>query len=581
MKKWLLAALALIMTFTLAACTSGGNGAPSAANNDGGSGNRGSSTGSSNVGSGSGGWNGTKYDPPIVLTTVKGLDQNAAVFKEGETIEDNVHTRLIKERLGIEIKYNWIVTNTNDGYKNKLRLELSSGGEMPDVVVYRGDMETVNLLIDSGQFMAVDELLEQYAGEEYKKGLELDPTIWYPITRDGKKMALPILDYAYNGDQALWIREDWLRKLNLKAPTTLEEMEAVMDAFVNQDPDGNGVKDTIGLAAGFKNGFNNWMTDIGFVFGAFGTMPGQWNMTEDGTLMFGSIDPRAKDALLTLNRWLERGYIHQDSALKDEVGGSEFFTKGQAGMMVGPNWIPDWPLPDLKRNVPEAEFKAYPLPAGPTGLIGSNGGNPPVNGYIFINKNSKHPEAILHYYNWFFDNMANPEPGSEFENGFAEGYDYAILPDGSITSDVAGHRELFPGNVDDQIVNPIYYTLTYEGARIPTLYAEAMVKLANGHPPETPYEKSLASYRTKENINAMKVIMDQKDIRMKNYYTGPLTETMQSKNELLSKMVNETYTKIVYGQAPIEEFDTMVQNWLNSGGETITQEVNDWYNSVK
>ena len=131
------------------------------------------------------------------------------------------------------------------------------------------------------------------------------------------------------------------------------------------------------------------------------------------------------------------------------------------------------------------------------------------------------------------------------------------------------------------IVNPIYYTLTYEGARIPTQYAEAMVKLANGEEAETPYEKSLASYRTKENIDAMKVIMEQVDIRMKNYYTGPLTETMQSKNELLNKMVNETYTKIIYGQAGIDEFDTMAKNWLESGGETITQEVNEWFDKVK
>lgn len=575
--------LAVFLVIVLAACSGAGNNGGNSSTGDAGGNNGGqavnNSGGSSNEGSG--GWNGEKYETPIVLTTVKGLDQNAAVFKEGETIEDNVHTRLIKDRLGIEIKYNWIVTNTNDGYKNKLRLELSSGGEMPDVVVYRGDLETVNLLIDSGQFMAVDELIEQYAGEKYKQGLELDSTIWYPISRDGKKMALPILDYAYNGDQALWIREDWLRKLNLEAPKTLEEMEAVMEAFVTQDPDGNGVDDTIGLATGFKNGFNNWMTDIGFVFGAYGTMPGQWNLDEDGSLLNGSIDPKAKEALLTLNRWMEKGYIHQDSALKDETGGSEYFTSGRAGMMVGPNWIPDWPLPDLKSNVPDAEFKAYPIPAGPEGHIGANGGNPPVNGYIFINKNAEHPEAILHYYNWFFDNMADPEPGSEFENGFAEGYDYALLPDGSITSDVASYPELFPGNVDTQIVNPMYYTLTYEGARIPTQYAEAMVKLANGEPAETPYEKSLASYRTKENIDAMKVIMDQKDIRMKNYYTGPLTETMQSKNELLNKMVNETYTKIIYGQAAITEFDTMVKNWLNSGGEEITKEVNDWYNSVK
>lgn len=574
--NWLTAFISIVLLVALSACSmSSGNNGDTTDN----SGSKPANT--SDGGSGKSVWNGSKYEPAITLTTVKGLDQNAAVFKEGETIEDNVHTRLIKERLGIDIKYNWVVTNTNDGYKNKLRLELSSGGEMPDVVVFRGDLETVNLLIDSGQFMAVDELLEQYAGEEYKKGLDLDPTIWYPITRDGKKMALPILDYAYNGDHALWIREDWLRKLNLEAPTTLEEMEQVMDAFVHGDPDGNGLDDTIGLAAGFKNGFATWMTDIGFVFGAYGTMPGQWNMMEDGTLMNGSIDPRAKDALLKLNEWMEKGYLHQDSALKDETTGSEFFTRGQAGMMVGPNWIPDWPLPDLKRNVPEAEFKAYPIPSGPDGHIGTNGNNPPVNGYIFINKNAEYPEAILHYYNWFFDNVANPEPGSEFANGFAEGYDYALLPDGSITSDVASYPELFPGNVDDQIVNPIYYTLTFEGARIPTQYAEAMVKLANGEEPETPYEKSLASYRTKENIDAMKVIMDQVDIRMKNYYTGPLTETMQSKNELLNKMINETYTKIIYGQAGIEEFDTMVNNWLESGGETITREVNEWFNSVK
>ncbi|CAM3384869.1 extracellular solute-binding protein [Marinicrinis lubricantis] len=568
MKKWLALVLTAVMLFTVAACGSGGNSGNNGNNEEGEGAEQSSFT------------NG-KYDPPITLTTVKGLDQNASVFKEGETVEDNVHTRLIKERLGIDIKYDWVVTSTNDGYKNKLRLMLSSGEKMPDVVMYRGDSETVNLLIDSGQFMAVDELFEQYAGEEYKKGVDLDPTIWYPITRDGKKMALPILDYAYNGDNVLWIREDWLKKLNLKAPTTIEEMEQVMEAFVTQDPDGNGEDDTIGLATGFKNGFNNWMTDIGFLFGAYGTMPGQWNMGEDGKLEHGSIQPEAKEALLKLNEWLEKGYIHQDAALKDETTGSEYFTKGQAGMMVGPNWLPDWPFPDLESNVPDAEYKAYPIPSGPNGKIGTAGGNPPVNGYIFINKDAEHPEAILHYYNWFFDNMANPQPGSEFENGFAEGYDYAILEDGTLTSDPAAHPELFPGNVDSQVVNPMYYTLTYEGARIPTLYAEAMVKLAEGGTAETPYEKSLASYRKKENIDAMKVVMDQVDIRMKNYYMGPLTKTMESKNELLNKMLNETYNKIIYGQASADEFDKMVDNWLKSGGEEITKEVNEWYDSVK
>lgn len=574
--------LVIALSFTVAACGNGNNTNDSSTNNEGSlNSNEASNVDSSNDANFVDG----KYQTPITLTTVIGLDSNAAVFKEGESIEDNVHTRLVKERLGIELKYDWIVTNTNDAYKTKLRLMLSSGDKMPDVVRYRGDMETVNMLIDSGQFMAVDELIEQYAGDLYKEGLDLDPTIWYPITRDGKKMALPILDYAYNSNQTLWIREDWLKNLGLEAPTTLEEMEVVMDAFVHQDPDGNGIDDTFGLAAGFKNGFNNWMTDIGFVFGAFGVIPGSWNPDESGKLVMGSVQPEAKEALEVIRRWIEKGYISEDAALKDETGGAELFTSGRAGMMVGPNWIPAWPLPDLKKNVPGAEFKAYPLPAGPDGTVGAAGNNPPVNGYLFINKDAEHPEAVLHYYNFFFDNFANPAPDSEFALGFAEGYDYAVAPDGTVIRDnieAQKYPELFPGvDLNNSLPNPLFYTLTYEGARIPTLYAESMVKAANGGELETPYEKAEVGGRTPENIHAMKVIMDQKDVYIKNYYMGPLTETMQSKNELLDKLVNEAYNKIVYGKAPIDEFDTMVENWKKSGGDAITEEVNEWYESVQ
>ncbi|WP_020618470.1 extracellular solute-binding protein [Paenibacillus daejeonensis] len=585
MKRQVALVLVLMLVFLAACSNNGGNSTEGTGGEGQGQGTQTEDPGSNKEEATANGFKDGKYDPPISLTTVVGLDQNAAVFKKGESMEDNVHTRLVKERLGIDLKYDWVVTNTNDAYKTKLRLMLSSGEKMPDVVRYRGDMETVNLLLDSGQFMAVDELIEQYAGDLYKEGLELDPTIWYPITRDGKKMALPILDYAYNGNQTMFIREDWLRKLNLEAPKTLDELEVVMDAFVNQDPDGNGKKDTLGLATGFKNGFNTWMTDIGFVFGAYGALPGSWNPGEDGTLVHGSVEPKAKEALLRLRDWMSKGYISQDSALKDEVGGSEMFTKGQAGIMVGPNWIPAWPLPDLEVNVPEAEYKAYPLPTGPDGIAGAAGNNPPVNGYLFINKNAKHPEAVLHYYNFFFDNLANPEPDSEFALGFAEGYDYAVLDDGTVIRDnntAKEHAELFPDvDLNNSLPNPFFYTLTYEGARIPTLYADSMVKAAEGGELVTPYEKMEVGGRKEQNIHAMKVIMDQLDVYHKNYYMGPLTDTMQSKNELLSKLVNEAYNKIIYSQSPPEEFDKMSDSWHKSGGEQITKEVNEWYEEVK
>ncbi|MCD1261172.1 extracellular solute-binding protein [Paenibacillus athensensis] len=526
------------------------------------------------------GWNGEKYVEPITLTTVKGVGNNF-FFKQGETMEDNVLSRYVKDRLGIDVRYNWIVTDTNNAYSTKLRLMLSSGEPVPDVVVWRGDADTLNALIDSGRFMDVTGLFDRYASDVYKQGTELIDDTFLPVTRGGKKWALPILDYAYNDDMVLWLRQDWMDKLHLEGPKTLADFEQVMDAFVHRDPDGNGVPDTLGVALGFKNAYLNWMTDVSWVFGAFGTIPGQWNKSADGTLAYGSIQPGAKQALAVLKSWMDKGYIAEDSALRDETSGIELFTSGRAGAVVSRNWLPDWPFNQLLESNPNARYKPYPIPKGPDGRAGTQGGNPGVNGWILINKEAKHPEAILRYYNFFFEHWANPQVGSEFENGFAEGYDWARLPNGEITHDPQKYPELFPGYADrSHLVEPIYYSLTYEGARIPSLYVNTMAKLAAGGKPETPYEKMTAAVRKPENIEAMNIILEQKEIRLQNYFRGPLTETMALKNELLNKLVNETYTKIIYGQADLDEFDRMVGNWRKFGGDQVTKEVNAWYRAT-
>ncbi|GGG78132.1 extracellular solute-binding protein [Paenibacillus radicis (ex Gao et al. 2016)] len=579
-KKVLLLSLVTVLTFTLAACSGSNNNKPS--NSPTAAPTEGTDNGAAATDSGvdATGWDGSKYTTPVTLSTVKGIGTNY-FFKNGETMENNVLHTYMKDNLGIDVKYDWVVTDTNDAYKTKLRLMLSSGEKMPDVVTYRGDLETVNMLIDSGQFMDVGEVFDKFAGDKYKQAVDLNADTWLPVVRDGKRMALPVLDYAYNDDMVLWLRQDWMDKLNLQAPKTVADLEVIMDAFVNQDPDGNGKKDTLGLALGFKNTFLNWMSDVSWLFGAYGTMPGQWNKGADGALAYGSIDPGAKQALATLKTWMDKGYISKDSGLKDDVSGSEFFTKGQAGAIVGRNWLPDWPFGDLINNVPGAKYKAYPIPAGPDGKIGAQSGNPSVNGWMLINKNAKNPEALIRYYNFFFDNWANPEKGSTFENGFAEGYDWAKLPDGTITKEPEKYPDLFKDYADrTHLVEPIYYSLTFEGARIPSLYADTMIKLGNGEAPTTPYESQTAAVRKPENVDAMKIVMEQKDIRMKNYFQGPLTETMKQKNELLNKLLNQTYSKIIYGQSPIDEFDKMVDNWKKSGGEQITKEVNEWFASA-
>ncbi|MNH33226.1 hypothetical protein D3C78_778740 [compost metagenome] len=55
---------------------------------------------------------------------------------------------------------------------------------------------------------------------------------------------------------------------------------------------------------------------------------------------------------------------------------------------------------------------------------------------------------------------------------------------------------------------------------------------------------------------------------------------MAQKGELLRKMEDETFLKIIYGQDSADAFDSFVEKWKSSGGNDITREVNEWYQAV-
>lgn len=48
--------------------------------------------------------NGDRFDPPVTITVARPVGGDVQ-FRDGESIDDNVHTRWAKERLGIDIQY--------------------------------------------------------------------------------------------------------------------------------------------------------------------------------------------------------------------------------------------------------------------------------------------------------------------------------------------------------------------------------------------------------------------------------------------------------------------------------------------
>ena len=61
-----------------------------------------------------------------------------------------------------------------------------------------------------------------------------------------------------------------------------------------------------------------------------------------------------------------------------------------------------------------------------------------------------------------------------------------------------------------------------------------------------------------------------------NRYYGLPTDVMTARKDILDKMTEETFTKMVMGEMPIEQFDEYRRKWMELGGEELIAEVNAW-----
>ena len=218
----------------------------------------------------------------------------------GQTPEDNQYTQHVLKELNIEVEYAWTASPSN--YDQRLSLAIASN-DLPDAMVV-GPVE-LRQPVHSGQIADLTDVYEQYASETMKtiinstNGMALEAA-----TFDGRLMAIPSVNEE-DGIHLMWIRQDWLDNLGLEPPRTIDELEQVARAFVEQDPNRNVQADTIGIAGPDSNGkmYANFLESsnnlYGFdpIFSAFGAYPGFWLEGEDGEPVYGSIQPEVKQTL--------------------------------------------------------------------------------------------------------------------------------------------------------------------------------------------------------------------------------------------------------------------------------------------
>ncbi|MGG1552036.1 hypothetical protein [Paenibacillus ferrarius] len=509
-----------------------------------------------------------KFDPPVTITTVKATDSTMK-FKNGETMENNVHTKWAHDQLGIDLKFLWQVPG--DQFNTKLRLMLTANESLPDVLMTM-DGSLMEELMQSGKYEDITADFEKYASPKVKKIYNSSPLNWQQVTIGGKKMALPNFRTAGNDNAVMWIRQDWLDKLGMKAPTTFEELETLMQAFLDKKPGGSDNVIPLGVSFGSggssPNPFASWLGETTWVFGPYGTVPYQW-LEKDGKLVHGSTLPAMKDGLAKLKDWYNKGYISKEAGLQDENKLGELIAQGRVGVVVAPSWMSGWPQTDMQKNIPGSIMKPYPIPTLNGKAVAKD--TTYLNGGLLVKKGFEHADALFLYLNRLFAGV-NPEENSEFVNGWFKDYDYTIKSDGTLSSidkDIPGGK-----------VDPSKYFLM--APTDPFLGMTIRAKIARGETPVTPSEKKVAG-GVKDGLIAARIVDDgwKSGIYVPQAYMGSSTPTMQSKQGILVKLEGDTFLSIIYGKKPIDEFDNFVKEWMSLGGENITKEVNEAYQKTK
>ncbi|QJD82637.1 extracellular solute-binding protein [Cohnella herbarum] len=505
-----------------------------------------------------------KYDPPVIVTTAKAL-RDYDILRFDDTMENNPITRWAKDRFGVIQVNKWVVSDQNQGLSTRIKLALSNDEELPDVlfVMHESIPDLLGDLVESGKVMDIEEAFRTSAPARIKEAYDKNPDVWKTVTYKGKIWGIPQISDEKVGSPILWIRQDWLNRLGLLPPTTIEELEKVLHAFTYDDPDRNGKQDTIGFALSGKSTLNGWMGDASLLFGMYGDQPFQWNRKADGSLAYGSVEPSVKKALSHLNEWYRLGYLDPNFGTHDEQEAVQLFMSGKAGIISGPGWMGGWPLQEMKIDEPDFEIKPIPYPAGPDGKIGKIGSQISYGAYFF-RKGFSYMDAMFAYMDQVYGVLIE-DLESDFANGYADGYDY-LLKDGKYdyefdgaTNTIANFFLIAPGSTPPGVM---------QGESI-----ESRVLKGNNN---TPFERKMAGTTSRNFLEGQLVTLSQVKYSHSNQFVGPYTPTMTLKWALLQKLEKETMLKMIYGNVPIESFDDFVRQWNEQGGADITREVNEW-----
>ncbi|GAA4845361.1 extracellular solute-binding protein [Paenibacillus vulneris] len=424
-------------------------------------------------------------------------------------------------------------------YSDKMVAAIATG-TLPKVVQIKAvDVKQPSVVngIRSGQFWEIGPYLKDYP----LISRYINPTIMSNASFFGKTYG--IYWERPQSRQGIQFRKDWLNRLGLQEPRSIEDLYEVLQAFTYRDPDGNGKQDTYGLIdrndlvyGAFKN--------IASYFGA----PNSWGLVA-GKLTPDFMTPEYTAAMKFMKRLYDEKLMNPDFTVTSKVQQEDRFIKGEAGMMIS-NVLASSVQYRIQRVTKDAEVDIVNRIKGPQGerIWGGSG----FGGLFLFPKSSIKNEAELREVLAFFNSLLSEEVNNLLTYGI-EGRHYKLNEDRTTI-------KIFPDTqaLREQEVEP---------------YANALRTF------DIRYLKLEETSEMQDKIQRM--IDDNAKMAVNDPTTVLFSQTQAEKGAELQTIISDATYQFILGKIDERGFAAEIGRWRQSGGDQMIDELNREYAEMK
>jgi putative aldouronate transport system substrate-binding protein len=460
------------------------------------------------------------------------------------------------KKIGIDLEF---VTVPRAEAEDKLNVWLASG-QAPDII-YTYSADTLFKYADQGGIWELDDLLSKFGKElTAHNKMAFDQVGKYK----GKTYSVPMIRANPYGGPAFKIRQDWLDKLGMKAPTTTDELYNVLKAFKEKDPGGVGADKVVPWA--FPAIGKAFLYNISGSFGINRDAPPNGTDLFGGNVVNGQFVsnialPEAKEMFVFLNKLYKEGLIPKEFATDvNRQQYNQYIANGVTGFVDSNDT--GWGLTDMTRKaVPDARWVTMdPIKRKDGSQI--MGMNAAYGMFIMIPKSSKQEqaEAAMKYLNWMANDQViftlqsgiegvhwkkengkivaiDPDKNAKEISWFAAASDLSIVQQGQ---PMPSKEELKANGVAAKLFDADFY------ANETTQFTDVFKKFGKVEPLLT-MERPFA----------------------------------QKNKDTIGKFLNDSFSKIIIASDPVKEYDAMIAGWEKLGGRDYDKEMTQALQQLK